>query len=146
MADCVPFRAGHMRAMKVQPSQVEHAKYTGEENFVRLEKTRALTVIDGSEVLACFGMIEVWPGRALLWAFFAQGIGHRMIAVIRRGREFLAEHAVRRYEMDVRADHDEGHRLAQILGFSVECARAPMFYPDGMAATLYSKVTSWQPE
>jgi len=141
MAKRVPFEAVHAERIHLQPRQRESAGYATPEHYRQLAAAPSFSVLDGDEVLMCGGAFEIWPGRRLCWALLAESIGHRMTACVRATRRFLAEVGARRYELDVEAGHDEGHRFAKLLGFEVETPRLRAYYPDGSDGAMYVRVT-----
>jgi len=136
----VPFAPAHLRSMRIQPRQRTFLDFVPAELAEQLADKPSITVIDGEEPLLCGGVIEMWPGRALCWAYFAEGIRERMIAVVRAARRFIQDNAPARLEMDVERDHEEGHRLAPLLGFRLETECMPNYYPNGNAASLYVRI------
>lgn len=105
-----------------------------------LESGTAYTSLDGDEVLACAGAIEITQGRAIAWAYLSQDIGSRMIAVTKACRRFISLMNFRRIEMDVDCEFPQAHRWAKMLGFEMECERRRSFTPDGRDCALYAMV------
>lgn len=99
------------------------------------------TALDGDEVLACSGVVRVWPGRDMAWALISAHAGKRFVKIYRAIKRFLELHPTRRVEATVDVDFEEGHRLMKMLGFEYEgLVRAYM--PDGRDMCLYARVKS----
>lgn len=141
MVDAVPFKAEHARAMRVQPRQAAWRDTAPDAHFRALEQRASVTILDGDEVLMCGGSIEIWPGRKILWALLAEGIGTRMTVCTRITRRFVRAEFNGRMELDVERDHAEGHRFARLLGFEKETDRLVSFYTGGLDGTMYVKVS-----
>lgn len=142
MADVrvVPFAPTHLAAMRVQERQRTFLDYAPEGLSEQLAARPSITVLAGDTPLLCGGVIELWPGRGLCWAYFAEGIRERMTAVVRAARRFIDANAPARLEMDTEIDHEEGHRLARLLGFRLEAPRMECYYPNGNAGALYVRI------
>lgn len=141
MVEAVPFKAEHARAMRVQARQRDWRDSTPDAHFRALEHRASVTIKDGDEVLMCGGSIEIWPGRKILWALLAEGIGTRMTSCTRITRRFVRAEFNGRMELDVERDHAEGHRFAQLIGFEKETDRLRSFYTGGLDGTMYVKVS-----
>lgn len=140
MVEVIAFRPEHMQRMRVQACQREMWALTPQAVFDSLVRLPSFTAMADGEPLGCFGMVLIWPGRAICWAYLAEGIGHRMTAVVRAMRRAIAEHQPARLEMDTQATFAEGHRLARLLGFHKEADGLQRYYPDGAAASLYVRI------
>jgi hypothetical protein len=95
--------------------------------------------LDGDEVLAAAGMVEMWTGRAFAWSTLAPNLGHRMIPIHRAVLRFLNSCEFRRVEMLVAVGHAEGERWAEMLGFERE-GRMRAVLPAGGDAWMYARV------
>jgi hypothetical protein len=141
MVNVIPFKAAHARAMRVQPRQAGWRDAAPDAHFVALESHPSLTIMDGERPVMSGGVIQVWPGRKVVWALMAEDIGHRMTACTRITRRFLDSQFTGRLELDVERDHAEGHRFARLLGFEKETDRLVSFYTGGLDGTMYVKVS-----
>lgn len=139
----VPFRAEHLRQLQVQDAQLRSISWMPAdqaETIQNLPAIQAFTAIDGDEVLACAGVLELWAGRATAWAFLSKNIGHRFSSVHRAVKRYLDVADYRRIEAEVEHGFEEGHRWMALLGFKVETARMVSYFPDGSDAAMYVKV------
>lgn len=136
----VPFEKEHLQRMVIQQRQQGLEYLLTDEIYEVLFNSPAYTALDGDEVLACSGVIEVAPGRAGAWAYISANVGSRMLFVTRAIRRGLISTQYRRIEMDVDCDFPQAHRWAIMLGFELECARRKSFTPDGRDCALYARV------
>jgi len=80
----------------------------------------ALAAVDGSRVLAVGGIVEIWPGRGLVWGLLAEEIGASMVPIHATVKRVLACSTLPRIEAQVAASHEAGRRWAKLLGFQYE--------------------------
>jgi len=135
-----PFLRSHIQKMVIQEKQQGLEHLLTDEILTMLERSHAYTAIDGDEILACAGVIELAPGRAGAWAYLSQNVGNRMRGVTKAVKSFLDLADYRRIEMDVDCDFAQAHRWARMLGFEMECERRRKFTPDGRDCALYARV------
>lgn len=136
----VPFTREHIKRMIIQQRQQGMEALLSDDILRLLESSKSYTALDGDEVLACAGVVDMAPGRAGAWAYISQGVGNRMVGVTRAVRSFLRNAEYRRIEMDVDCEFPEAHRWAKMLGFELECERRRSFTPDGRDCALYAMV------
>lgn len=136
----VPYQAEHMRALRLQSAQLSSMGWAPADHAEMLEQFTAFTALDGDEVLVCAGVIELWPGRGAAWAFMAENLGARMVAIHRAVRRYFATLDFRRLEAEVATDFPQGHRWVRLLGFELETPRLRAYFPDGSDASMYVKV------
>ena len=138
--DIVTFHRDHLKSMVVQQRQRGMEKLLTDEICDVLEGCESFSALDGDEVLACSGVIEVAPGRAQAWAYISDDVGNRMLAVTKAVKRFLSLRKYRRVEMDVDCEFEQAHRWAKMLGFTMECERRKSYTPDGRDCALYAMV------
>lgn len=98
-------------------------------------------VYDG-RIVCCFGAMEMWKDRALIWAVFSSNTSRATLSIVREMRKGLDRLPFRRLEMDVRADVPKAIQLAFLLGFRFEAERRS-FFPDGTTGFLFSRIDLW---
>lgn len=135
-----PFERSHLENMVVQTQQQGLEHLLTDDIYATLANNPSYSALDGDEVVACAGTIEVAPGRALAWAYISQNAGTRMVRVTKSVKRFLDMAPYRRIEMDVDCDFVQAHRWARLLGFKLECLRRVKFTPDGRDCALYARV------
>lgn len=140
--DVVDFKAEHIKQLDVQDAQRYLTPYMTEEEAVALERPDwSHTCIDGNRILGCAGIIPLWPGRALAWSYISvHTTGSKFLAVHRAVQRRLDNCYIKRIEMTVDCDFEEGHRWAELLGFVMEAPRMEAYRPDGGACALYARV------
>jgi hypothetical protein len=136
----VPYQAEHLQKLRLQSAQLCNLNWMPIDQAVQLENVTAFTALDGDEVLACAGVLELWSGRGAAWAFLAEDLGTRMVAVHRAVRRYFGLLDFRRIEAEVAVDFPQGHRWMRLLGFELESPRMRGYFPDGSDAALYVRV------
>ena len=134
----IPFVPDHLRRLQLQPSQAWCAPMLDAEMIAQHAELPAWTMLDGDEPVAVAGTIEIWPERAIVWAYLSSHAGRHMVALTRAAQRYLAVAPQRRVEAYVETGFEAGHRWIQVLGFEREgVLRA--FY-QGRDMTLYSRI------
>lgn len=137
MSELVPFEMWHVKEIML---------YNGDEVFADSLLTEAAlagyaeTLIDDSRVVACAGVIPMWPGRYTAWAHFAYDAGPYMRTVTRAVKAEL-DRTVGRVELTVIQDFDLGHRWAKMLGFEVETPLLKQYGPGGEDHVGYVRIS-----
>lgn len=108
-------------------------------------KTRAITLLQGEDVLAIFGGCYLCPSVIHLWAFVSPIVSKYPLAFHKKSLElleFLAKtEAPRRIQFDVRVSYHEGADWAESLGFKREGVMKK-FAPDGEDCWLYARTVN----
>lgn len=136
----VPFKAEHFWDVEVQPSQAYVRQYVEQEHIKTLEDMQTFSCIEGDTVMACFGWLQIYPTRALLWAYLSKHAGPHMMSLTRIGKRTLQGLSYRRIEMEVDCEFEAGHRWAQMLGFHMEAERLKGFRMDGGDTAIYARI------
>lgn len=104
----------------------------------------AFTAMRDRQPIACFGVVEAWPGRGIAWCLFGTPVkGASMVPIHRRIRDGLwdchTRFDMRRIEMGVHTDYVDGHRWAAMLGFRRE-GTMRLYSADGSDMDLYARI------
>ncbi len=137
---CVRFSAGHLMAMALQPSQEWLYELVGPYEAAQLEGRYAFTGLVDGEPVICGGAMEVWAGRALLWAYLSPLAGPHMRVITRGARDLIAGFPFKRLEAAVECDFENGHKWARLLGLELETPRARKYLQNGKDCAIYTKV------
>ena len=113
----IPFKKEHIDRLILQEKQKGLEHLQTDDLFLSLEGTDSYSMMDGEEVLCCAGVVAMTEGRAIAWAYLAEGLNHRMVFVTRVVKRFLNLSKFFRIEIHVDCDFDEAHRWAKMLGF-----------------------------
>lgn len=139
----VPFRAEHVRAMKVQDAQAWFANEVSIDGLRVFEGPHSATCMrDGAPVMVG-GAMRVWDDRAYLWAWLAKDmVPGEFLVMHRMVKAYLDALPFKRIEAAVDATFDAGHRWMTALGFTCETPETVMraFLPNGADCKLYAKV------
>jgi hypothetical protein len=141
MVQVIPFEAKHFYEIDVQPAQAYVRDYVTPEHIKSLEGLNSYAAIDeNGKLLMCFGFIEIFPTRALMWGFLSATCGNHMTALTRIGKRLLEALPHNRVEIEVDCEFEQGHRWARVLGFELEIMRLKCWRLDGGDSALYSMV------
>lgn len=141
MIEVTPYRPEHLFLLRPQPAQRSALTSITPKHAESLAEHPSETVLHGDEVLLCGGVIPIWAGRAMVWAYVSADAGPHMLPVTRATQRFLSDYAVPRMELYVEEEFENGHRWAHMLGFQIESPLALRFFPDGSAASIYVRLT-----
>lgn len=138
----VPFEPEHLKAIKLQAEQSLFQKELQSDYYARsLADYGGWTLLDGERVLACAGLIMMWPGRYGAWAVISRMIGAAGMVVLTRAARRGLDLQTGRVEAIVADGFAAGHRWAELLGFTKDTPEAmKSWLPDGSAAFMYSRV------
>lgn len=140
MIQVVQYRPEHLFLLRPQDHQRDVLDGVSAEHAAALGASPAATVMHGDEVLMCGGVVPIWAGRSMAWAYLSRDVGPHMLSVTRAVLVFLEGHPSPRTEMYVQADFEEAHRWARSLWFHQETVRATRFFPDGTDASVYVRL------
>lgn len=132
-----PFKVEHLQRMDVQEAQRYLLPYVNWDGVRHLENEWAKTVFDGERVLLCGGLAPLPGSRAVVWAYFGNDAGRKMVWLVRAIWAFLQNAPFRRIEAFVDTEFDAGHRLMQLLGFELETPRKRAHRVDGGDSAEY---------
>ncbi len=136
----IPFKREHLHHLVIQEQQRGLEAFMTNDVMVMLENERSFSAVDGEEVVACAGVVQVNHGRGLAWAYLADNIGSRLIRVTKAAKQYMQMIDLHRIEMHVDCDFPQAHRWAKMLGFELECERMRAFTPDKRDCALYAMV------
>lgn len=141
MFDVIKFEAEHIKEMVKEPMNAHLSDWyeSGRAKFLQ-ENTEGFSVVINEVPVLCGGIVPLWVGRGYLWTVLSDKIKNHSITVYRGLKKALLEQPYRRIEMDVPVDFELAHRRARFLGFTLECARAKGYLPDGSDRALYAWV------
>ena len=134
--EIVPFKAEHFAALDIDPRQREEVT---DAILKALEDTLALTVLVNGVPVAMAGVIEDTPWRGKAWSYMGADLKRHMVPVIRGLRRGLDLCSYSRIEMDVDMNFTEAHRMARLLGFTMEARERKNYGPNGQSCSLYSR-------
>ena len=141
MIETVEYKASHIDDMKLQKDQQYLASWLSPEQAKALEEGWAYTAIEDGVPLAIAGVIPMWQGRGMAWAYISSdAVNTKFIAVHKAVKRFLDGCYLNRIEMTVDCDFIQGHRWAKMLGFELEAERMRGYRPDGGDCALYARV------
>lgn len=138
MITIVKFEPWHIEMIDAQDSQ--QGLYESE-NAKAVAAYDSYTIKLDDRIVACGGIVPVWPGRYMMWSQISKTISSRgMVLLTRAVKRYLSLSAFR-LEAYVAEGHDAGHRWIKLLGFTLDTPVAmKAFLPNGESAYMYSRV------
>ena len=141
MMEVIPFQAKHIQQIELQGEQEYLSKYVNKQHAEALVGDWAFTGIVNGVPVAAAGVIPMWQGRGMAWAYISKhAMAHSFIPVHKAVKRFLDQCYLHRIEMTVDCEFAEGHRWAHMLGFRLEAVRMRGYRPDGGDCALYARV------
>lgn len=135
----VPFRRWHIDELGISAEGGEPYNLSPEETH-QMERSRLCwTLFYEAKPVACGGFFLVWKGRYIAWMLLDPQSGRHMGAVTRHTLARMAE-LKGRIELTVRAEFEQGHRWARMLGFKVETPTLERFGHDGSDHVGYVRI------
>jgi hypothetical protein len=138
----IEYKPAHLQSIDLQEGQAYLSSWVTPDLAEALGRSGwAYTGMDGDTPVGCAGVINVWQGRGICWAYLSASLSsHRFLEVHRAVSRFLETCYVQRLEMTVDCDFEQGHRWAEMLGFEMEAERMQAYRPDGGDCALYARV------
>ena len=125
---------------RLQPAQAHLQARMKEPDYAgSIQKGEAFTVEHGGVVVACAGVIELWPNRGLAWSLIARDAGAAFPAFTKAVARHLAGTRFHRVECYVDWAFTAGHRWARMLGFNFE-GKLIGFSPAKTDMAMYARV------
>lgn len=137
-----PFRVAHLDNLLLQPAQEYLRDWHARDPNVAgaYEAGYSFSLIDDGKTLACAGLSEVWPGRAIAWALLSADLGGAgMLAVVRATRREFDLKKYERIEAYVDHEFEAGHRLMRLLGFKNETPEGMKNFSLGRTNDMYAR-------
>ena len=140
MFEVLPFKAEHLAVIKLQHMQAYLSNWVTLDHGRGLEQFPSYTAFADGVAIGAAGVLNMWQGRGVAWAFIAQTTPHNFLKGHRVVKRFLDGCYTKRIEMTVDCDFPEAHRWAKMLGFTMECERMKHYSPDGRDCALYARI------
>lgn len=134
------FKKEHLDNFMPQAAQEVAQLFFHPEHLEELEKRPSFTVMVNDKPVMCYGYIEFYKTRALLWAILSKDAGTHMIGLHRVAQDFVDSMPHKRIEAEVDLEFESGHRWMKMLGFTCERDKAQAYRPDGGDSSIYVKV------
>jgi len=136
----IPFLEQHFYGMEIQPAQ-EYARQFADSVAIKgLEGKDSYSIEHEGKVICCFGWVNVYEHRAMIWGLFAKDSGPHFTAFTKIAKRLFDGLPHKRLELEVDYEFDQGHRWARMLGFEMETGRLRGFRIDGGDSALYSRI------
>lgn len=136
----IPFKKEHAIPLLDEKINEEAKKTISIEQLEELEKQDTATCTWNDEVMCCVGMSKLWDRRGFLWVIFSEKSKRNFIPLFRAAKKAIKDSQYNRVEMTIPYEMNSAKKRAELLGFKLECERAPKFFPNGSDAALYAWV------
>jgi hypothetical protein len=138
----VPYKPEHLQRMSLQEAQAYLSAWVTPDMAKALgDGLVACSALEGDDVLGCAGIIPIWAGRAVAWAYLAPDIGTRFVQIHRAVKKVIEGCYVQRLEATADADFPAANRWLRMLGFQLETPEPMRAYtPAGTDCFLYARV------
>ncbi len=107
-------------ALDVQAAQRGQMPLTAENLAALVAGGDAWCAHDETRPLVLAGLLPMWEGRLVAWAYLSRKAGPALLKATREIRRQLERRSNQRIEMYVQDGHSEGVRWAWLLGFRAE--------------------------
>lgn len=132
-----PFTVDHLRRLDLQDAQQYLAPHVNWDDMKYLCGDGAFAMVDGDEVVACYGLLPVTAQRAVTWAFLGNAAGKHMLRLTRSAKAVMACSPFPRIEALVDVEFEAAHRWVRLLGFQLETPRKRAYRVDGGDSAEY---------
>jgi len=138
----ITYQKEHLHAIDLQEGQAYLSNWVTPALAASLESSGwAYTGMDGDTPVGCAGVLPIWQGRGMCWAYLSKNISTRQFVGVHKAvSRFLETCYLQRLEMTVDCDFEPGHRWAELLGFEMEAERMTAYRPDGGDCSLYARI------
>lgn len=117
----MPFEPWHLHWLTLQPTQAHLSELLTDAHGEAIQKAGpCYSAFVGADVIACAGVIQMWPGRAQVWSLLSDKMPLYARDIHRAVKNYLLAYRVRRLECIVDPRHDAAVRWAEHLGFVKE--------------------------
>jgi hypothetical protein len=121
---------------------ISHSRDAFARNLIPLEG-RAIAIHDGGQCVGAYGIIEMWPGVARIWALFSDDLlmKHPTLLSLHAKRDLKKadQFGFHRIEATAGTDHEDAAIFLTWLGFDLEC-RMRRYTANGEDTYLYARV------
>lgn len=131
-----------LRLMEVQAEQRLGMELMTPEQAQMVAAAEAYTGWVGDKPVICAGVLPMWEGREIAWAFIADGCSSNFVSIHRAVDRFFRWRRTARIETTVACDFEQGHRWVKLLGFECEAPRMRAWGRDGRDYALYARYAS----
>jgi hypothetical protein len=137
----IPFHPEHLFAF------MNRDKWNQEDYRLAVEREQrgpAYTAVVGETVLACAGVMVVWPGVGSAWMAWSEDAARYPIWLTKAVRRLVQETAMifglHRIECVVLADNERNQRWIARMGFTMEQGKARAYTPDKRDVIRYERM------
>lgn len=142
MIEVSKFKAEDVKAINKQPLDAEEHDCLTDRHFELVEQhhKETYTLRINGRIVACFGLVPYWEGRAEAWAIIDKDCKHEFVALFKTMKRMIHDSPVPRIEATINKNFREGHRWIKLLGFELEAPTMKKYGVKGHDYSLYARV------
>lgn len=130
-----PFNPIDISVMQIQDGQT----YIKDIDLTEYASLTGYTMYDGNKIIVSAGFLKIHNTRHIAWAVFSKESGKYMNHIVRAMRRNL-NIIYGRIEMTCDVNFPPAHRLARMLGFTLECPCMKNYEINGADSAMYAKI------
>lgn len=139
MFELVQFEPDHLLQFSNYGNQEHLVKLFSPDELLHLKiKGPAFTAIMNGIIVGCAGVVEINPFRAVAWGLFQKTGTSAFLGIHRATANFLKNCTYRRIEAYVDPKSPAAMKWIQLLGFKLDKAYTPYFFPNGSGASTWA--------
>ena len=135
----IPYQPQHLLDVDLQGPQKLLGEWVTTAQADNLVGKYSFSGVHDGQIMVCAGVVELWHGRFLTWAYVDAKAGRCFMQIHAAVRSFLNTLQGNRIEAAVDCDFVNGHRWVKALDFTLEAPRMVKFLPNGKDCALYSR-------
>ena len=137
--ELIQFEPEHIKMFRNYGGQELRVSEVDEKEIYALRAYgEAYTAIDGDRIIGCAGIIPATKFRATAWGLFQKTKQTDFVFIHKKTKEFLQNTPYIRIEAYVDPGLYPAVRWIEMLGFKLERAYIPLFFPDGTGASAWA--------
>lgn len=136
----IPYQPQHLFDIDLQGPQKLLGEWITPDQAKNLVGKYSFTGLHEGSPIVCAGVVELWHGRFLTWAYLDRRAGCCFMQIHGAVRSFLNTFKGERIEAAVDCDFQNGHRWVRALDFKLEAERMAKFLPNGKDCSLYARI------
>lgn len=139
MMQLIPFEVAHIRSMQNYAGQETLVFSVSDQALQELkDQSDAVTAVKDNVILGCGGVVRVNQWRCMAWGLAQRTEPRNFILVHSAVKKFLRKQPYCRIEAFVDPMNISALRWIELLGFKMERAYIPYFFPNGTGASAWA--------
>lgn len=141
MIEVTKFKAEDVKSINRQRLDIEEGEDLTDAHFQAVAQQKdTYTLRIKGRIVACFGLVMYWEGRAEAWAIIDKDCKNEFVPLFKTIKKMIDESPVPRIEATINKTFDQGHRWIKLLGFELEAPTMKKYGVTGHDYSLYARV------